>query len=64
MQRKPRKTVGEIMITCIVWSLITSTTSHYAFGKDQDNCYILLNQEQAIQQNFISCPHSVLELLF
>lgn len=49
---------------CIVWSLTTSTTNHYAFGKDQGNCYVLLNREQPIQQNFTSCPRSVLELLF
>lgn len=49
---------------CIVWSLTPPTRNHYAFGKDQDNCYAFLNQEEAIQQDFTSCPQLIAELLF
>lgn len=48
----------------IVWSLTPPTRNHYAFGKDQGNCYAFLSQEQAIQQDFTSCPHLIAELLF
>lgn len=40
------------------------TGNHYAFGKDHDNCYAFLNQEQAIQHDFTSRPHLIAELRF
>lgn len=52
------------MIAAHVWSLTSPTRNHYAFGKDQDNCYAFLNQEQAIQQDFTSRPQLIAELLF